>query len=258
MSASLLDSGRPLHDLDLLRQLRGRRLSRELRSLAVIGAHRFDELSLIDKLFPGLRQIVLFEPLEAPLARLRELARQDRRLVVCPWAISDADGSASFHVTDNDGESSSLLPFGSHSRLFPQVHVERVLTVPTRRLDSALSEAGVLPPDMLIIDVQGAEHRVLSAIPVDLLARVRLIYTEVSTEQVYDSSGLLHDVERLLGWRFANLGFAPLSAKVPVHGNAVFVAHDDVPAALGYTLAGGMRARLRRWRLARRARRPLR
>jgi hypothetical protein len=62
-------------------------------------------------------------------------------------------------------------------------------------------------------------------------------------------------VEALLAWRFDNLGFAPLRPDVPMHGNVLFVARDDVPEALALTPAGRVRAAWQRWRLARRPRR---
>jgi FkbM family methyltransferase len=238
----LLDADHPAYDVGLLKALRGRRLSQQLQVLCVIGAHRFDELPLVDRLFPALRHIYLFEPQDGPLAVLQRLAQQDPRLRVFPVAVSDRDGRAQFHVTSNDGESSSLLALGSHRELFPEVTVQRTVEVPTRRLDSVLAEHALQPPDMLLIDVQGAEYQVLKSLPADLLAQVRLIYSEVSTERVYESAGLLSDVEALLAPRFVNLGYAPMSPTVPMHGNAVFVARDDVDAALALT----MHERLRR------------
>jgi len=252
---SLLDAPYPIHDTDLLRQLLGRRLCAQLHVLAVIGAHRFQEERLINRVFPNLRRIYLFEPLAEPLAALRAVQARDARVRVFPVALSDRDGTASFHVTSNDGESSSLLEFGSHARLFPQVAVARTIDVPTRRLDSLLRENALEPPDVLLVDVQGAEHQVLSALSPELLAHVRLIYTEVSTEPVYADSGLLPDIERLLSPRFVNLGFAPLRADVPMHGNAVFVARRDVDQALALSAMGRVQGALRHWRRARKARR---
>ena len=49
-------------------------------------------------------------------------------------------------------------------------------------------------------------------------------------------------MEALLTSRFLNLGFAPIRSDVPMHGNAVFVAHAFVGDALRCTL----RERLRR------------
>jgi hypothetical protein len=106
---------------------------------------------------------------------------------------------------------------------------------------------------MLLVDVQGAEYQVLGAIDPSVLSQVRLIYAEVSTERVYQSAGLLPDLEKLLAPRFVNLGFAPLRADVPMHGNAVFVARDDVTAALELTALGRVQHAWRAWRRARRA-----
>lgn len=232
---TILPADRNLYDLELLRRLRGTRLSRQLEVLCVVGAHRFEELPLINRLFPSLRHIYLFEPQPAPLASLYRLAEHDRRIKVFPVAVSDVDGNATFNVASNDGESSSLLRLGSHSQLFPEVTMQGTIDVPTRRLDSVLAEHRLETPDVLIIDVQGAEYLVLKSLPRALLDRVRLIYSEVSTEAVYESSGLLAEVEALLSPRFVNVGFAAIRPSVPMHGNAVFVAGADVDAVLALT-----------------------
>ncbi|MBL8342033.1 MAG: FkbM family methyltransferase [Rubrivivax sp.] len=251
---TLLDAPYPIYDTDLLRQLIGRRLCGELRVLAIIGAHRYQEARLIGRVFPHLQAIYLFEPLAEPLAALQAAAAADPRIRVFPVAISDHDGTAQFHVTSNDGESSSLLSFGTHEQLFPEVQVARTIEVATRRLDTLLAEQRLEPPDALLVDVQGAEYQVLGAMPAELLARVRLIYAEVSTERVYASAGLLPDIERLLAPRFVNLGFAALRPNVPMHGNVVFVAADDVPAALAQSRVARLQAAWRGWRRARRER----
>jgi FkbM family methyltransferase len=245
---SLLPPGHAIHDLELLRELRGRRLSQNLRVLCVIGAHRFDELPVIDRLFPKLEHIYLFEPLQGPLEALHRLALTDRRLQVFPVAVSDRDGHASFHIASNNGESSSLLAFGSHRELFPEVSMIETIEVSTRRLDSLLAEYGLDFPDVMIIDVQGAEFNLLKSFGSAVLDQVRLIYSEVSTEHVYESSGLLSDVEILLSPRFVNLGYAPLRADVPMHGNAVFVAEEDIGEALALTVSGRMRRGFHRWK----------
>jgi FkbM family methyltransferase len=238
---SLVPAGEAVFDIDLLRTLRGRHLSSELKVLCVIGAHRFDELQLINRLFPGLRHIYLFEPQEAPLADLNRLAEQDSRIRVFPFAVSDTDGVASFNVASNNGESSSLLKLGSHRELFPEVTMQTVIQVQTRRLDTVLTEQGLPRPDLMIVDVQGAEYLVLKSFSPAVLGSLRLLYTEVSTQALYESAGLLSDVEALLSSRFINLGFAPMRADVPMHGNAVFVARADADAALALTLGERLR-----------------
>lgn len=253
---SLLPAGQPLYDADLLRALRGRRLSQELKVLCVIGAHRFDELPLVNRLFPSLRHIYLFEPQPGPLAVLHALAESDSRIKVFPVAISDTDGVATFNVASNDGESSSLLQLGSHRELFPHVTMQTAIQVPTRRLDSVLKEHGLESPDVMIIDVQGAEYLVLKSLTREVLDQVRLIYAEVSTEAVYESSRPMVEVEALLSPKFVNIGFASISAAVPVHGNAVFVARPDVREAVEWTFRERIRQAFHRFKRRVRGRPP--
>jgi FkbM family methyltransferase len=247
-STATLDPDGPLYDQELLKRLRGSALARGLRTLAIVGAHRYDEARQIDKLFPGLERIYLFEPLEAPLATLRERAARDPRIRVFPVAVSDVDGTARFNVASNDGESSSLLSFGSHQTLFPHVGVQQVVEVRTRRLEALLAEEQLPPPDVLIVDVQGAEYQVLASLGSTLRQQVRVIYTETSTEPVYAGSRLLPELEALLAPRFHKLGFAPLRPGVTVHGNALFVAGEDVPLAFDVTLWERLRRGYHGWR----------
>jgi FkbM family methyltransferase len=253
---SLLPVGQALYDVELLRELRGRRLSNELQVLCVIGAHRFDELPLVNRLFPALRHIYLFEPQAGPLTVLRGLAAHDSRIKVFAMAVSDRDGVASFNVASNDGESSSLLQLGSHRDLFPEVTMQTTIEVPTRRLDSVLAEHGLESPDLMIVDVQGAEYLVLKSFSASVLQHLRLIYTEVSTEAVYESAGLLSDVEALLAPRFQNVGFAAIGPDVPVHGNAVFVAREDLPKVMALTPREQLRRAVRRLKRRLRGQRP--
>lgn len=248
IAPSLIPAGRQVVDIELLRLLRGRRLCADIKVLGVIGAHKLDELPLIDRIFPRLRRIHVFEPLPAALVALRALAQRDARITVVPVAIAENDGTAEFHVSSNDGESSSLLDFGTHRALFPEVRMRETIRVRTRRADSVIPELGLEPPDAAIIDVQGAELQVLRSFGSDLLSRVRLIYTEVSTEPVYAGSGLLSDVEAFLAPRFVNLGFAPLRADVTVHGNVIFVAREDVDRALAWSARERVRQASRRLR----------
>ncbi len=253
---SFLPAGPPLYDVDLMRALRGRLLSQELQVLCVIGAHRLDELPLIDRLFPSLRHIYVFEPQPGPLEVLRQLARTDSRIRVFPVAVSDVDGVATFNVSSNEGQSSSLLKLGSHKELFPEVTMATTIEVPTRRLDSVLAEYHLKSPDTMIIDVQGAEYLVLQSFPPSVLNHVRLIYAEVSTEAVYESSRPMTDVEALLSPRFVNIEFAAINAQVPVHGNAIFVAREDVDKAIDWTPGERMRQAFHRFKRRVRGRPP--
>jgi FkbM family methyltransferase len=74
-------------------------------------------------------------------------------VVLCPWAISDQNGTTSFSISSYRTAANSLAGFGRFSA------GGSLVTVPTFTLDRMLE---ILPsPDLVKIDVEGAEHLVL-------------------------------------------------------------------------------------------------
>ena len=246
-SRSLVPAQGNFNDIDLLKTISGSVLSEKMQSLYIVGAHRLDEKTLLDIIFPNLKFICVFEPLEGPRATLLTMAGQDRRMKILPFAISDFDGVSEFKISTNDGESSSLLSFGTHQQMFPHVGVERTQQVEVRRLATVIKEYDIPPPDCMIVDVQGAEYSVLAGLETENLNLVRLIYTEVSTEPVYEGGRLLADIEFFLRDRFENVGFASLMPSTPTHGNVIFVNKSDTGRLFRKSLT--FRAKQHYWHL---------
>ena len=212
---------------DLLLTLKGRSICQTIRVLYMVGAHEFQEDKLLRELFPNLEQIYLFEPIPEMCKELAEKLSGRPGLEVLPIALADRNGKSNFFVTNNRA-SSSLLTLGEHKRLFPHVSVQRVIQVDCRTLESVISERKLAPPDMLFLDVQGAEYQILSSVSPQLLQRIHLIYTEASKEEVYQGARNLDDLKRILLRDFAFLGFAPLANICPTHGNALFVNQEHL------------------------------
>ena len=229
-----------LYGEDLLRALRRRPISQEIRVLYQIGAHKFEEKALLHRIFTKLEKSVLFEPNPELCKKLAEQTHQDKFVTVLPFAISDKDGETIFHIASNDGLSSSLLEFGTHKQTFPNVVFEKSIPVQVRKLSTVVKEFSLPLPDFLFIDTQGAEYQVLSGISAEILEHVKLIYVEASIEELYRGAKLLNDVKELLAPGFLFVGYAPQERSVPNHGNAVFVnqryAHLAKRNYMGYLL----------------------
>ena len=208
---------------DVLASLAGTPMAAEIRTLCVGGAHRYQERQLFDRLFPNLERIYLFEPLPELARILKQVEAADARVRVFPYALSDQDGEQDFYITNNDGESSSLLRLGKHREIFPHVKTVGVTQVQCRTLDRVIHEAGLSMPDMLLLDVQGAEHRILSSLSPRLKRHIRVLYVEASLDEVYEGARCLDDLTALLGEDHRLVSFAPLSPQSPTHGNALFV-----------------------------------
>lgn len=225
--------GTPSTQHELLVSLAGTPMAAEIRTLCVGGAHRYQERQLFDRLFPNLERIYLFEPLTELAYTLKQVEAADPRVRVFPYALSDHNGEQEFYITDNDGESSSLLRLGKHREIFPHVKAVRVTRVQCRTLDRVIEEAGLSMPDMLLLDVQGAEHRILSSLSPQLKRHMRVLYVEASLDEVYEGARCLDDLAAVLADDHRLVSFAPLSPQSPTHGNALFVNRrpSESPAA---------------------------
>ena len=208
---------------ELLSSLANTSIARNIRVLCVGGAHRYQERQLFDQLLPHLERIYLFEPIPELARQLKQFEVTDSRVRVFPFALSDHNGAQDFFITNNDGESSSLLRLGKHREIFPHVREVRATQVECRTLDHVIQEAGLLKPDMLLLDVQGAEHQILSSLSPGLKKHIQVLYVEASLEEVYQGARCLDDLEVLLADDYRLVSFAPLSRHSPTHGNALFV-----------------------------------
>ncbi|HEX7766248.1 MAG TPA: FkbM family methyltransferase [Nitrospira sp.] len=207
---------------DLLMQLYQTDMAAQIRTLYVGGAHRFQEQKLYDHLFPNLEHIYLFEPIPELAEYLRRFELHDPRVKVFPYALSNDNTTRELFLTNNDGESSSLLRLGLHKQIFPHVHEVRAVHVPCRTLDRVIADHHLHDPDLLLLDVQGAEYHILSSLSPRLKRRLLAIYVEASLEEVYTGAKNLDDLKGVLQPEHDFIGFAPLGPTSPTHGNALF------------------------------------
>lgn len=224
----LWPEGKPVQTPDdILHALRDRPITRRIRTLYIVGAFQFEERDLLFSLFPNLQSVYLFEPTPEAYESLKQIIANDHRVSVFPYAISNFNGQSEFNVSNN-WQSSSLLNFGKHKEIFPEVDMTRAITVETRTIDQVIIDHILPPPDMLFADAQGAENQIIGSFSQNLRERLQLIYTEASTEELYVGSGTLDDLCNNLIDHFEYLGFAPTRNETPTHGNAIFVNKADM------------------------------
>jgi FkbM family methyltransferase len=113
--------------------------------------------------------------------------------------VDDIDGkTVEFKVTNN-GESSSMLDFGSHAIHHPHVHVVSSNPMNTTRLDTFI-ESNHIPIqslNFLNLDIQGVELRALKSME-KYLTHIEYIYTEVNSEHVYKDCNLIGEIDVFL------------------------------------------------------------
>jgi FkbM family methyltransferase len=176
------------------------------------GACEGDSAVRYARLFPRAH-IYAVEPLPRNLAIIAQNVAEYGTPNVTPveGCLSDADGEAVFHVssgsplehldTDQDwdfgNKSSSLLPPDRTVEVHPWLEFEDEVTVKTMRLDGLAAQLGVGAIDFFHLDVQGAELMVLRGAGT-LLPRIRTLWLEVESMELYRGQPVKSDVEQFL------------------------------------------------------------
>jgi hypothetical protein len=119
-----------------------------------------------------------------------------------------------FHVASNNGGSSSLLAPGRHAELYPWITFEKTLELVTERLDDLVAERPEAATyNVLVLDVQGAELKVLNGAP-ELLSTVDAVFAEVSSEPLYEGGCTFLEVTN----RLAEAGLVFRAAEMNAEG----------------------------------------
>jgi len=161
-----------------------------------IGANSCQELSLYEHTF-GIppSQIVWIEAIPWIVDSMKEKGIQN----IYQTVFDEIPGEVSFKVTNNDGQSSSILDLKTHLIQHPSVQVSQTLLLKTETFEHFVN-SNSLPTgclDFLVMDIQGAELQVLRGSP-GILKDVKMICTEVNVEELYAGAGLFHDLTAFL------------------------------------------------------------
>jgi FkbM family methyltransferase len=187
-----------------------------IRGILHIGAHECEERADYNKQHIPDTAI---DWVEANPALVHRMAT--RGITVHNAAISDISGELPFYITNN-GQSSSLLPFGTHATSYPWCKVVETITVKTQRLDSLIAEKAIPMKDRNFwnLDIQGAELSALRSAG-DVLKSADAIYLEVNTQEVYKGCAILSELDTFLG----TAGFQRIAIKMTDAGwgDALFV-----------------------------------
>ena len=176
----------------------GQQFQLKITGILHIGAHECEELSDYNRLGIPTDKTYWVEAMPDKVAFCRE--RYGAGLHIYQAVIDDRDDEkVSFNVTNN-GQSSSILEFGSHATSHPQVHVVGKLEMTTTRLDTLIEREHIPISSLNFVnlDIQGVELRALKSMA-KYLQHVQYIYTEVNTEEVYKGCNLIGEIDDYLG-----------------------------------------------------------
>ena len=165
----------------------------EIKGILHIGAHECEELN--QYLNYGVNNIYWIEGQESIVNKMKTKGVQN---IYHALIDSEDNKEVNFHISSN-GQSSSILEFGSHLIHHPHIHYVSSSIQKTTRLDTFI-EKNSIPIEtlnFLNLDIQGIELRALKSME-KYLKHVDYIYTEVNTEEVYKDCDLIHSIDTYL------------------------------------------------------------
>ena len=158
-----------------------------------IGAHTAEEKSDYEINGWGSLGIIWVEAQEE-LCKLIPIRQKTNDKVLNCLAWNENGQDLEFKTTNN-GQSSSLLDFGTHKKTYPSINFISQTTLKSVRLDSILNENDDF--DLINIDVQGVEKEALEGLGI-LINKANYIYSEVNKERVYQNCTLINDLDLFL------------------------------------------------------------
>jgi FkbM family methyltransferase len=158
------------------------------RTVVDVGANRGQFALAARHRWPAAR-VFSFEPLAKPAATFRRVFHHDELVVLHEAAIGPRAEWATMHLSRKDDSSSLLAITQLQDSIFPGTDEVGTVGVEMAPLADSLTDAEILRPALLKIDVQGFELEVLRGCE-PLLAAFDHVYCECSFVELYEGQGL--------------------------------------------------------------------
>lgn len=180
----------------------------EINGILHVGAHECEELKDYNDIGINNNNIFWIEAMKDKV----DIMKKKYNDIHIYNAIIDIenDKEVKFNVTNN-GQSSSILDFGTHSKHHPHVKMIDHYNGTTTRLDTFIENNNIPIKNINFInlDIQGIELRAIKSME-KYLKHIKYIYTEVNTEEVYKNCDLMINIDEYL----SNFGFIRVATKV--------------------------------------------
>ncbi len=167
------------------------------RGVIHIGANTGQERDVYEHY--GLR-VLWVEPIPAVFEELElNLTGYERQKALQALVTEEDFVPCQFHVSNNEGLSSSLLALKHHRDIWPEVNFIETIELPSITLPTLLHQAAIdaADYDVLVMDTQGSELRILQgALPV--LPHFNYIKTEAPDFEAYAGCCQLAELDAFL------------------------------------------------------------
>lgn len=204
----------------------------KINSICDIGAHHGDISLKLSTLFPESK-IYSFEPYSQSYEALKKKVEINSNIVPVNCALSSSNGEMNLYINTQDS-TNSLSPTGEMGKKYQSWQTETLSTEIVRvlTLNSWAKQNSIKEIELLKLDVQGFELKVLQGAEDYLKSTVRLIYTEIEFVKIYKENCLYFELEGYLRqFSFELFQLYNLTSgddRQLVTGDAIFIKRDMV------------------------------
>jgi FkbM family methyltransferase len=160
-----------------------------------IGAHDCEEMPFYHRLGVSAENVVWIDAIDQKVedARVRGIPN------VYNAVVTDKDDDLVVFNISNNGQSSSVLEFGTHSREYPGIVYVKRVAKSSITIDTFFSRNGLdaRKYDFWNFDIQGAELMALRGAS-DAIQSAKAIYLEVNVNELYQGCGRIGEVDAFL------------------------------------------------------------
>lgn len=179
-----------------------------------VGAHECEEINDYERYVS--RDKILW--VEALPEKVEFSKNKFPNLLIENAVVSDKIETVNFNISNN-GQSSSILEFGLHSKYHPHIHYVRSFECETKLLKDIIPKYNI-HFNFVSLDIQGAELKALKGME-EYLSMVDYLYTEVNSNQVYQGCVVISELDNYL----KNFGLERVETKMTPFewGDALYI-----------------------------------
>lgn len=189
-----------------------------------LGAHLAEELDSYLK--HNIQNVVWVEANPMLFSKLKETIKNTNHIAISELLSDKDDVEMNFNITRNDydgnNQSSSVLEFGTHTIHHPHIKMINRIILKSKTLNTIFNEKNLNYDDydFINLDLQGYELPVIKGIS-DNIKKMKYIYTEVNTNDVYKNCTKLEELdEYLLNFGFTRVEISMTDAE---WGDALYI-----------------------------------
>jgi FkbM family methyltransferase len=167
------------------------------RGIIHIGSHYGEESELYNEL--GFNRVIWIEADPDSFAQLVKNTKLYNNHVGYNFLLSDKSEKVKFFIANNDGHSSSLYQLDKKisPKVWGNLNNENFKYLESRRFDEVFNKETIEKYNVLNIDVQGAELRVLKGMG-QFINLFEMYVLEINFQRIYKGSALFTEVDSFM------------------------------------------------------------